>query len=110
MSGAPPGPDDPPRRTGRYRILDLTGYVLPWFEGQPSLIGIAGMGEALPIFSTKTAFEHAIEEGMPIPYEKLIQIVDGPEFLSSISGSLPIVVDLHYSDRGTVLFKEVKRT
>jgi hypothetical protein len=110
LPGDPPGPNDPPRPTGRYSELDLRGYVLPWFEGQPSRIGLTGMGDALPIFSTQAAFERAIDEGMPIPYEKLKQIDDGPEFLSSVPGWLPVVVDLHYSERGTVLFKEIKRT
>jgi hypothetical protein len=98
-----------PRRTGQSEWLDLTGYLLPWrADGQPALVGLIGLGDAVPVFSSLEAFDRVIAT-LPMDYDSLKKIDDPRAFIESIPPWLIIAVDLHWSERGTMIYSEVQR-
>lgn len=106
----PPGPDEPPRPTGKApELVDITGYILPVDDArQPAWLHCVGMGLVLPVFSTMAALDLACRH-YPLNHTRLQRIDDGHEFVRSIPEDVPIVIDVRPSDRGTVLFTLVQR-
>lgn len=103
-------PDHPPPvRTGKPpEQISVTGFLLPWFDGQPDLVGILGLGLAVVLFSTREKLE-AGRVWMPFNGTATKVITDGGEFLDSVPGSLPIVIDPCQTPEGKVRYLDVKR-
>ncbi len=94
----------PPVRTGKPPgAVDLTGMLLPWHDGQPDYIGVGGTGNAVVVFSTHAKLELARRD-MPFYGTETKVITDGPDFLSSIPASLPVMVDIHFTPAGKVRY------
>jgi hypothetical protein len=111
MTTAPPGPNDAPRPTGRAWIVDLAGFILPVdAEGQPAWILIEGLGLAIPIFSSlQTLWMAAAHYPRIVVWSSLKRIDETRGFLESIPVDIPIVADVRPSERGTVLYTDVRR-
>lgn len=100
----------PPVRTGKpAETLDLTGKVLPWdADGRVALLGVMGLGPAVPVFSTADKLRAAARV-MPLPFASIKQIVHGQAFLDSIPGDVPVIVDPWVTPEGKVRYTMVLR-
>jgi hypothetical protein len=102
-------PTDPPRRTEKpAQALDLAGMLLLWRGEQPVLIGIAGAGFAVPLFTTKEKLEEAAKL-YELPFDRIKTVDDQDEFLVSIPPEVLVVVDPWTTPQGTVRYLQVLR-
>ncbi len=102
-----------PRRTGKPpEEVVLTGMVLPWHSGMPSLIELPGAGntwlEAVVVFSTVEKLEAAVK-AIGLPCERIKKIDEHWEFLASIPPELLVVVDPWVTPQGTTRYTQVLR-
>lgn len=108
MSGRPP-----PRRTGKPpEEVSLGGLLLPWHEGQPSLIELPGAGDsylvAVALFSTLEKLESAMK-AVAVPYQSVKKIDDSRSFLVSIPPQILVVVDPWITPEGTTRYTQLLR-
>lgn len=94
------------------RELSITGAVSPFFaDNQPSFLRMPETDDLfLPLFSDKVTFDRFIAR-WPIPYDKLIQVEDGPEFLDSVPREIRVILNPreHEDGGGKVRFTELFR-
>jgi hypothetical protein len=100
-----------PRRTGKpAQAVDLTGMLIPWGQDdQPVFLNMPLSTKLyLPCFSSEDLLVSSLAG---VPYEKIKQIDDGREFLSSVPSAIAVIVDPQYGDEpgGLVRFTQVLR-
>lgn len=106
--------DERAKPTGNYANIDLTGMLIPmWKTGAPVMIEITSEGSDLFVvaYSSKELLVSATEGR--IMYDKISQIIDGPEFLSSVPNKfngqrLRVAVDMRRVN-GKTRFYEIAR-
>jgi hypothetical protein len=99
---------EPQRRSSRLLVVDLTGFVLPWWNGQPMLIPMPS-GLYVPVFSTKKKAETFWLESGSEPWEKLKRIDNHREFVDSLREvplELHLIVD-PYVELGKMKWVEI---
>lgn len=105
-----PRTNAPPRRVSNKVLhLDLTGAIFLWREEAPVLTQLQRGGDLyLPLFSLKSNLDRFLKD-YPIPYDRIKQVSDGPEFLSSIPPGIKVMLDPHKHENGRMRFREVFR-
>ncbi len=97
-----------PRETGSRSEHNITGMFLAWDEGQPDYLGCVGLGDAIALFTTQEKIDQARAE-LPFNGTEIKLVSDQEEFLREVPGSIPIVIDPHLSETGTLLLTLLKR-
>jgi len=94
----------PPRRVSsdEFRI-DVTGCLSLFMNNnQPAWIEIPGTTDLfLALFTTKERLDLFLAD-YPIAHDKIVQVEDGPEFLSSVGLSARVVIDPYKHENGRV--------
>jgi len=90
--------------------VDISDYLSPFHNNnQPVFLEMAASSKLyLAVFSTKAKLDLFIRD-YPIPYEKIISITDGPEFIDSLPGHITIVVDPYRHSNGAMRYLEIFR-
>lgn len=99
-----------PKPTGKPAApVSLTGTLIPWSsEDQPVLLNMPGSRHFyLPCFTTEDRLREMMGRA-GISFQKIKQVDDGPEFLTSVSPSARVIVDPHLLENGRVRFLEIQ--
>lgn len=100
-----------PRRTGKDpQELDLTDMFVPFYDnGQPCLLNLPmSPHEYLPCFDTTEQLRRVLERG-EVAYDRIKKIDNGREFMVSVPPEVIIVVNMRWTERGTIKFLQVFR-
>lgn len=103
----------PTRVSDRVHRLNIDGYLMAVdAEAQPVLLAMPGTEDRfVAIFSSPDKLD-ALYRASGVPYTRVQQIVDGPEFLESLAENilpfrLRVAVDLRRMENGRVRFLEI---
>lgn len=98
---------DAPRRISDKRIpLNLDGYLTPFLEGAPALIGMTGTPDLfVTVFSSEAKLREACSL-FGLPFDDIKQIVDGHDFMAGMRQYVRIAVDLYQHPNGRIRFTE----
>lgn len=108
---------EPPKRTGKpEEPITLTGKLMGWYTNteSPVVLKVIGAGDRfyLPLFDdAEYAVQFLAQSGVAYggAFAGFKQVEDGPEFLSSISPDVGIMVNPWFTDEGKVRWNEVLR-
>jgi len=94
--------DVPPKPTGRLVELDLTGMLFAWSGEQPVFTHVTGDPRFMIACFTSETKLRAFYERLRRSFERIKQIEDGPEFLTSFDGhpDVGVIVDPYYTPEG----------
>jgi hypothetical protein len=109
--------DEQIRPTGKSQFIDVTGMHIPWGDGQPAMLTLAGMSAFdlyVPIFSNIDQLR-TIMELTRVPYAATRTIKNQREFWESVpklKGNfiIHVIVDLHVTPEGKARWSEVFRS
>lgn len=109
--------DEAPRPVSNVILeLEITGYAIPYWNGQPVLLRMPGTPSDhrfIAVFSTREKLEQLWRDYATDlePYDDVKQVANGPEFIASIvENELPwlrIIVDPYRHPSGKCRFTEV---
>jgi len=105
-----PIPEAPHRVPGSVPYhVELTGCLSPFFSnGQPAFVRVMGSGDMhVALFSSKATFD-SFNAVMKLGHDKLVQVMDESEFLSSIPSGVLVILDPRFEE-DKVRYKQVLR-
>jgi hypothetical protein len=98
-----------PAPTGGSCEVDLTGHLVAWGREQPILLRMLGSKLwYLAAFSTESQLRELYAR-VGVKVERIKQIDDGPQFMSSFEGhdELVVIVDPYFTDEGRIRWLQV---
>jgi hypothetical protein len=100
--------DAPRQVSDRVTEVNISGYLLPWRDGQPVQLTVTGSDRnAAVVFSTEAKLRNLMKD-YEIPYDDVKQVTDGREFIASLPGGLDLLVDPFKAANGRLRYTQLK--